>query len=364
MADVSRSSILIVDDNPDNLTVLSALLLPDYRVRAATTGEKALSIAASLPPPDLILLDVMLPDLDGYQVFARLREQPATADIPVIFVTAMDSVEAELQGLEAGAVDYISKPIVPSLVLARVRAQLELKLARDRLRGQNAWLEAEVTRRMADNELIQTVAIRALAHLAETRDPETGNHILRTQSYVHELAQGLRRHPDYGSVMDDAYVSLLTRSAPLHDIGKVGIPDHILLKPGPLTAEEWEIMKTHSCLGADAIELAERDAERPVAFLSLAKEIARWHHERWDGGGYPDGLACDAIPISARVMAIADVYDALVTPRSYKATMTFGQAREIIAGGRGSHFDPVMVDAFLDSYDRFVVIAQRHRDGS
>lgn len=364
MPDESRSTILIVDDNPDNLTVLSDLLLPAYRVRAATTGEKALRVAGTAPNPDLVMLDVMLPDLDGYQVFERLRAQPATADIPVIFVTAMASVEAQLHGLGAGAVDYITKPIVPSLVLARVRTQLELKLARDRLRDQNAWLEAEVSRRMADNELIQTVGIRALAHLAETRDPETGYHILRTQNYVHELAQLLRRNPRFQSVMDDAYINLLTRSAPLHDIGKVGIPDYILLKPGPLTADEWEIMKTHARLGAEAIELAERDAEHPVAFLSLAKEIARWHHERWDGGGYPDGLAGEAIPVSARVMAIADVFDALITPRTYKATMSFDDARNIIAAGQGTHFDPVMVDGFLEAYERFVAIALRHRDGS
>lgn len=362
MPDDSRSTILIVDDNPDNLMVLSELLMPDYRVKAATTGEKALRIALAEPAPDLVMLDVMLPDLSGYEVFGRLREHPVSAEIPVIFVTAMDSIEAQVQGLDAGAVDYITKPIVPSLVLARVRTQLDLKLAQDRLRGQNAWLEAEVERRLADNELIQTVSIRALAHLAETRDPETGNHILRTQSYVYELGQILCRHSAFCRIMDDAYISLLTRSAPLHDIGKVGIPDHILLKPGPLSPDEWVIMKTHARLGYDAIELAERDAERPVAFLSLAKEIARWHHERWDGGGYPDGLAGEGIPLSARIMAIADVFDALITPRPYKPTISFDNAREIIAAGRGSHFDPAVVDAFLETYERFVIIALRHRD--
>ncbi|MDD5388279.1 MAG: two-component system response regulator [Gallionellaceae bacterium] len=358
----AQSTILIVDDAPENLTVLSELLQPHYRVRAATSGEKALRIAASAPSPDLIMLDVMMPGMDGYEVFSRLRADPLTHDIPIIFVTAMDSTEAELHGLEAGAVDYITKPVVPPIVLARVRTQLELKQARDLLAGKNTWLEAEVARRMRENELTQEVSIRALAHLAETRDPETGNHILRTQAYVQRLAQRLGDHPRFPTLQDGHYIELLARSAPLHDIGKVGIPDAILQKPGPLTAQEWTVMKTHARLGFDAIELAERDAARAVEFLGLAKEIARWHHEKWDGGGYPDGLAGDAIPISARLMAVADVFDALITPRVYKAPMSFEQAREIIAAGRGSHFDPDMVDAFLGGFDDFAAIAQRHLD--
>ncbi len=358
----AQSTILIVDDAPENLTVLSELLQPHYRVRAATSGEKALRIAVSAPCPDLIMLDVMMPGMDGYEVFSRLRADPLTHDIPIIFVTAMDSTDAELHGLEAGAVDYITKPVVPPIVLARVRTQLELKQARDWLTGKNTWLEAEVARRMRENELTQEVSIRALAHLAETRDPETGNHILRTQAYVQRLAQRLCDHPRFSAVLGGRYIELLARSAPLHDIGKVGIPDAILQKPGPLNAEEWIVMKTHARLGYDAIELAEHDAARGVEFLGLAKEIARWHHEKWDGSGYPDGLAGDTIPLSARLMAIADVFDALITARVYKAPMSFTRAREIIAAGRGSHFDPDMVDAFLGGFDEFAAIAQRHLD--
>ncbi|PPD30176.1 MAG: two-component system response regulator [Methylomonas sp.] len=355
-------TILIVDDMPENLTVLSELLQPNFQVRVATSGTKALRIIGQPNYPDLILLDVMMPDMDGYQVFAQLRADSATRDIPVIFVTAMDSVDSELQALDAGAVDYITKPIVPPIVLARVRTQLELKQARDRLSDQNTWLEAEVSRRMAENELTQEVSIRALAHLAEIRDPETGFHILRTQGYVQQLALNLQREACFAEVLTERYIKLLSQSAPLHDIGKVGIPDAILQKPGPLTDQEWQIMKTHAALGSDAIEQAERDAADSVEFLSLAKEIAHWHHENWDGSGYPDGLAGEAIPISARIMALADVFDALISPRIYKAPMSFQAAYDIIAAGRGSHFDPQMTDCFLAHYTTFCKIADRYRE--
>jgi len=362
MPETITQTILIVDASPENLTVLSELLQPLYQVRVATSGRKALRIAASLPYPDLILLDVMMPEMDGYQVFERLRADPATTAIPVIFVTAMDGAEAELHGLNAGAMDYITKPVVPPIVLARVRIQLELKQARDRLAGQNSWLEAEIAKRMAENELIQEVSIRALAHLAEIRDPETGNHILRTQAYVQQLAQELRTYPRFADTLNDRYIRLLARSAPLHDIGKVGIPDAILQKPGPLNPDEWKIMKTHAQLGSEAIEMAERDAALPVEFLTLAKEIAHWHHEKWDGSGYPDGLSGDAIPVSARIMALADVFDALISRRVYKQPMPCNEVQDIIAAGRGRHFDPDMVDAFFVHFDAFCNIADHYRD--
>lgn len=362
MSDGKAATVLIVDDLRENLAVLSDVLEPHYQVRAATTGEKALRIAETSPRPDLILLDVMMPDLDGYQVFERLRTNPATQDIPVIFVTAMDSPEAEMQGLQAGAVDYITKPIIPPIVLARVHTQLELKQARDWLRDQNTYLGLEIAKRMAENELIQEVGIRALAHIAETRDPETGNHILRTQGYVQQLASDLSRRAGFAENLTERYIKLLTRSAPLHDIGKVGIPDAILQKPGPLTQEEWEIMKTHARLGSDAIDQAERDAVKPVEFLTLAKEIAHWHHEKWDGSGYPDGLANTSIPLSARIMALADVFDALISARVYKAPMSYAAALEIIVAGRGKHFDPDMVDSFVENFSAYQEIAERHRD--
>jgi len=362
MLDNTLNTLLIVDDAVENLTVLDALLRPLYQIRVATSGEKALRVAASEPRPDLILLDVMMPDMDGYQVFDFLRADPVTRDIPVIFVTAMDSAEAELRGLDAGAVDYITKPLIPAIVLARVRTQLELKQARDWLSNKNTLLENEVARRMLENEITQEVSIRALAHLAEMRDPETGNHILRTQGYVRELALRLRDHPRFSDTLNERYIDLLHRSAPLHDIGKVGIPDLILLKPGPLTPEEWQVMKTHAKLGAQAIEQAERDAARPVEFLHLAKEIAHWHHEKWDGSGYPDGLVGEAIPLSARLMAVADVFDALISPRIYKPEMSLEQARDMIMQARGQHFDPDVTDAFLTGFDALSDIAGQHRD--
>ena len=226
------------------------------------------------------------------------------------------------------------------------------------LRDQNAALEAEVRRRMAENDLIQEVSIRALAHLAEMRDTDTGVHIHRTQAFVRELALRLRRHPRFAGVLDDGTIELIVRSAPLHDIGKVGIPDRILLKPGALTPEEWEVMKTHAVLGAQAIERAEADVSDGVEFLALAREIARWHHEKWDGSGYPDGLGGDAIPVSARLMALADVFDALISPRVYKPAMSYDEARGIILEGRGTHFDPDVVDAFVDGFEAFVAIAE------
>jgi putative two-component system response regulator len=355
-------TLLLVDDTPENLVVLGELLRPHYRVRVASSGQRALEVAASNPRPDLILLDVMMPGMDGYATLRALRQDPATAGIPVIFVTAMDSIQDEEHGLELGAVDYITKPVRPAIVLARVRTHLEIKQARDWLKDRNDVLEAEVARRMGENQLIQDVSIQALARLAETRDPETGNHLLRTQRYVRALATKLRNHQRFSYFLTERNIELLVKSAPLHDIGKVGIPDHILLKPGKLDPEEWVIMKTHAKLGSDAIEHAEADSEQPVAFLILAKEIAHWHHERWDGSGYPDGLIGDAIPISARLMALADVFDALISRRSYKEPVALEETRRIIAAERGRQFDPDITEAFLDIFDEFVAIARRHGD--
>ena len=358
----AQPNILIVDDVPENLSVLGELLQPTYRVRAANSGARALQIANSPPPPDLILLDVMMPGMDGYQVLRELRDNATTRDIPVIFVTAMDGTDDEEKGLDLGAVDYITKPIRPAIVLARVRAQLELKRARDILSDHNAYLEQEVARRMAENQLIQEVSIHALAHLAETRDPETGNHLRRTQEYVRTLARSLKHHPRFSHYLDERTIGQLAQSAPLHDIGKVGIPDHILLKPGKLTPEEWAIMKTHAEIGAEAIAQAIADSARPVEFLQIAQEIARGHHEKWDGSGYPRGLAGDGIPISARLMALADVFDALICARVYKPPMPYEEAYSIIVSGSGTHFDPDVVDAFIREFDTFKRIADNYAE--
>jgi len=355
-------TILIVDDAPENLSLLSDLLQPYYQVRAANSGLRALRAATTDPQPDLILLDVIMPSMDGYEVITQLKADPHTANIPVIFVTAMESSEDEEHGLALGAMDYITKPIKPAIVLARIKTHLELKAASDWLHDRNKVLEAEIAQRMEDNLIIQDVTIRALAHLAETRDPETGNHLLRTQSYIQILALQLQNHPRFQHFLTANNIQNMVKSAPLHDIGKVGIPDNILLKPGKLTADEWEVMKTHSYLGFRAIELAEQDAERPLEFLNIAKDISRYHHEKWDGTGYPDGLQGDAIPISARLMALADIFDALVSERAYKAAFPIEKVIETISQGRERFFDPDIVDAFLQRQNDFIAIARRHAD--
>jgi putative two-component system response regulator len=357
------ATILIVDDAPENLAVLSSLLGPQHQVRAVTSGRRALQAAASQPRPDLILLDVMMPDMDGHEVIAHLLSDPGTADIPVIFVTALEKGDEEEHGLALGAVDYITKPIRPAIVIARVKTHLELKAARDLLKDRNRNLEVEIARRMADNLLIQDVSIRALARLAEIRDPETGNHLRRTQGYVRTLAEHLCAHPRFSTLLTAQYIEALVKSAPLHDIGKVGIPDTILLKQGKLTPSEWTIMKTHSSLGYQALEQAERDTEQPLEFLSMAKQIALYHHEKWDGSGYPEGLTGEAIPIAARLMALADVFDALITQRAYKKAFTLNESLQVIQAGRGTHFDPDVVDAFFARQDDFIRIAERHADG-
>ena len=357
-----KPTVLVVDDTPDNLSLMSGLLKDSYKVKVANGGEKALKIAQTLPAPDLILLDIMMPGLDGYEVCRRLKDEPLTRDIPVIFLTAKSEVEDETRGLALGAVDYITKPISPPIVLARVRAQLSLKAAADFLRDQNDFLEQEVQSRTREVQAIQDVTILAMASLAETRDSDTGNHIRRTQYYVKALAEHLKDHPRFGRVLVPETIERLFKSAPLHDIGKVGIPDRILLKPGRFEPHEFEIMKTHTTLGFEAIAHAEQSLGTPVEFLTMAKEIALSHQEKWDGSGYPQGLTGDAIPVAARLMAVADVYDALISRRVYKAGMPHEKAVSIIAEGRGTHFDPDMVDAFLAIQDQFRAIALRYAD--
>ena len=357
-----RPTVLIVDDTPENLMLMADLLKGSYQVKVANGGERGLKLAAASPAPDLILLDIMMPGMDGYEVCQRLKADPATREIPVVFLTAKSDVEDERRGLELGAVDYITKPISPPIVLARVKLHLTLKAHADFLRDKNDFLEAEVSRRTREVHDVQEVTVHALASLAEARDNETGNHILRTQRYVWVLAHHLRGHPRFHDRLDAQTIDWLFKSAPLHDIGKVGIPDRILLKPGKLTPDEFEIMKTHTTLGRDAIAQAETRLGRTMPFLRIAKEIAYSHQEKWDGSGYPEGLAGDAIPLSARLMAVADVYDALISRRVYKAPIPHEQAAQIIAQGRGQHFDPDITDAFLALQDSFREIAGRYAD--
>ncbi len=358
-----KPTVLVVDDTPDNLSLMSELLEDEYRVRIANNGAKALKIAGSANPPDIILLDIMMPVMDGYEVCRSLKENAATRDIPLIFLTAKAQVEDEMKGFSLGAVDYITKPISPPVVLARVKTHLQLKQMRDYLKDKNEFLEAEVRKRTRQVIAVQEVTILAMASLAETRDNDTGNHIRRTQLYIKALAEKLRHHPRYSHFLDnDNTIELLFKSAPLHDIGKVGIPDQILLKPGRFTPEEFEIMKTHTALGRDAIMSAEKRLGIEMPFLAFAKEIAYTHQEKWDGTGYPHGLSGEDIPISGRLMAIADVYDALISRRIYKEEMAHEKAVLIMVEGKGSHFDPLMIDAFLEIAEEFKAIAEQFAD--
>lgn len=357
-----KATILIVDDTPDNLSLMGNILKDDYKVRVANNGEKALKIAGGEKKPDLILLDIMMPKIDGYEVCKRLKNSAVTRDIPVIFLTAKVEETDEKLGLELGAVDYITKPISIPILAARVKNHLQLKIASDFLRNQNNFFEMEVKKRTAEIRTIQDVTILALASLAETRDSETGYHIKRTQLYVKILAKQLQSHPRFFEIMSDNFIDMLYKSAPLHDIGKVGIPDHVLLKPGKLSSEEFEIMKSHTTIGKKAIENAEKQLEESIYFLECAKEIAYYHHEKWDGGGYPEGIGGNDIPVSARIMAIADVYDALISKRVYKPKIPHEKAVDIIVEGRGKHFDPDMIDAFLEIKDEFKAIADRYND--
>lgn len=337
----------MVDDTPDNVWLVTHILKEAYRTRVATDGERALQLAAAHPQPDLVLLDIDMPDMNGYEVCARLKADPSTAHLPVIFITARCKAGDEERGLRLGAVDYITKPVSAPILLARVETHLALRNAQRFLEDKNGWLEDEVARRMQEITAVQDLTILSMALIAGRRDNETGSHIRRTQHYVQLLARQLKLLPRFSDYFCDATIDLLYKSAALHDIGKVGVPDAILRKPGPLTVEEFTVMKTHTVIGRDTLLEVGREVGQPSSFLRFACEIAGYHHERWDGSGYPEGLCGEEIPIAARLMAVADVYDALITARIYKSAMSHQDAVTIIAEGRGTHFDPDVVDAFL-----------------
>jgi putative two-component system response regulator len=363
-----RPTILIVDDTPDNIMLLSRLLKDRYNTKVANNGSLALQIAQATPGLDLILLDVMMPGLDGYETCRQLKANPVTADIPVIFLTAKSQAEDEAMGLALGAVDYIAKPVSPPILFARVATQLTLLDARRQLKEHNENLEKLVQDRTAQLALMQEAIIMAMASLADRRDnavvPAGDNHIRRTQHYVRALAQHLQGHPRFAAELSDENIELLYRSAPLHDIGKVGIPDRILQKPGLLDREEFEVMKLHAVYGRDTIMLVEKHIGGTNGFLMFAREIAHSHQEKWDGSGYPERLAGDRIPLSARLMAVADVYDALISRRVYKPAFTHQQALDVMRKGRGTHFDPDVLDAFFEIEDRFAAIAATYRDAA
>lgn len=320
-----RPQLLVVDDEPANLQVLRHILQEDYRLLFAKDGAKALELAAR-EKPELILLDVMMPGMTGYQVCAQLKATPATSTIPVIFVTALADVEDEAQGFAVGAVDYITKPVSPAIVKARVRTHLSLV-------------------RVEELRETRLQIVQRLGLAAEYKDNETGLHVIRMSHYSRVLA--------LAAGFSEAQAEELLNAAPMHDVGKIGIPDAVLRKPGKLDGEEWEVMKQHAQIGADII------GEHPSGLLRMAREIALNHHEKWDGSGYPRGISGAEIPVEARIIAIADVFDALTSERPYKKAWPVEEAMQLLREQSGRHFDPELVELFLGQLPAILEIKER-----
>jgi len=357
-----QKTILAIDDTPDNLMLILEVLQDKYKVKTFKDPKKALEYLHGNVCIDLILLDIMMPELSGYDVLKVLKGNQKTKDIPVIFLTALSGEVDEQKGLEMGASDYITKPLSASILRARINVHLENMAAKEFLKSKADYLEVEIKKRTKEILSVQDITILTLASLAETRDIDTGRHLKRTQHYIKILASALKNHPKFMNYLSEDEIETLFRSAPLHDIGKVGIADKILLKPSMLSDTEFEIMKTHTTMGKEAIERAEEEAGFKANFLETAKEIAYCHHENYDGSGYPLGLSGDGIPISARLMALSDVYDALTSRRAYKEAMPHKEALSIIKEERGFKFDPDIVDAFLMCDSDFFEISQRFAD--
>ena len=354
--------ILIVDDVPTNLKILALALGNDYEVVAATSGQRALQIVAA-EPPDMILLDIMMADLDGYEVCRRLKADSLTSHIPVIFLTRKTDPESEQLGMKVGAADYITQPAAPAVLLSRVKAHFMVAANARTMHVNKEYIEFAVAKRSRQVATLQNVTILALASLAETRDLEASKHLKRIQHFVELLCHRLRRHPAFSEFLSPERIQFTTQCAPLHDIGKVGLPQQILLNARRYQAAEFEIMKTHCALGRDTLARTQTSAPQDSEFFEIAKQIIYSHHEKWDGSGYPQGLAGTAIPIPARLMALADVYDALTCQRAYRAALSHEQAVQVIGEERGRHFDPDVVDAFLASSNEFQALAARFPDG-
>jgi cyclic di-GMP phosphodiesterase len=348
----ARADILVVDDTPANLRLLTEMLAGEgFGVRAVPSGHRALK-AAEQQAPDLILMDINMPDMDGYETCAKLKENPDLDDIPVIFISALTETADKLRAFESGGVDYVTKPFRFPEVLARVRTHLTLRQLRRRLALHNQQLTEmvhEAVREIADSQM---ATIFAMSKLAESRDDDTGKHLERTQIYCRLLADRLREESRFRPIIDERFMENIYCASPLHDIGKVGIPDRILCKPGKLTEEEYEEMKKHTTQGAETLaQVADRYPGN--SFINMGVEIARWHHEKWNGNGYPDRLKGEEIPLSALIMAVADVYDALTSERCYKKAFPHEEAVRILRAESGEHFAPYVISAFLDLESEF-----------
>ena len=337
-----RQTILVVDDTPDNIDVLGGILRPHYRIKVAINGEKALAVAKSAHPPDLILLDIMMPGMSGYEVCAELKRHLPTRRIPVIFCTAMGEVEDERRGFELGCVDYITKPVSAPIVVARVKTHLTLYQT-------ERELERQVAERTAELAETRLAIIRCLGRAAEFKDDQTGHHVIRMSHYARLLGKACG--------MTDRDADLLMHAAPMHDVGKIGIPDHILKKPARFEPPEWEVMQRHVGFGVDIL------GSHPSEVLRLANVIAQTHHEKWDGSGYPQGLAGEQIPLEGRIVAVADVFDALTSVRPYKPAWPVDEVMALFQEQRGKHFDPHLVDLMMPLVPEFMAIRARFEDG-
>lgn len=338
---MDKQTILIVDDIPDNIKILCFILKDDYNIKIANNGETALKIAFSGKKIDLILLDIMMPGIDGYEVCTRLKNDIQTKNIPVIFVTAKNEIIDEYKGFQVGAVDYIPKPVSPSIVKARVATHLALY-------DQNRELEKKVKYRTEELQDTRLEIIRHLGRAAEYKDYHTGLHVIRISKYSQQIALS------YG--LDEAEAVFIMNVAPMHDIGKIGIPDKILLKPGKLNKEEWKIMKTHPVIGSEIIK------GHSSELLKQAKIAAFTHHEKWNGTGYPAGISGEDIPLIGRIIAVSDVFDALTNERPYKKAWPAEDAIDHINREKGKHFDPKLVDAFFKCLPEIRKIMTKYKE--
>lgn len=359
--------ILVVDDNEWNRDLLSRRLISlGYQVITAVDGVVALEVLER-EQISLVLLDIMMPRADGYDVLARMKDDERLQHIPVLVISALEELQSTVACIELGAQDFLTKPYEPVLLRARVSACMErVRLRkqeeqyRTKLEGMTAQLEVRVREQVEEISSGQLAVIFGMSKLAESKDPETGAHLERMREYCKALAQQLRSS-EYAQEIDDDFIDTIYAASPLHDIGKVGVPDSILLKPGRLNAEEWKVMQTHTLIGSETLRAVDR--QHPgSSLIRMGVEIAEGHHERWDGSGYPRGLSGAQIPLPARILALGDVYDALTSKRCYKEAFTHEKSRSMILKEEGKQFDPVIVRAFLDVEDEFISIRDRYQD--
>ncbi len=349
---------MIVDDTPENLKLLDQMLRKEgYSVQTFLGGEVALEAAAE-DPPDMILLDIKMPGMDGFEVCRRLKVSETLRDIPVLVVSALLDLESKEKAFRAGAVDYVTNPFQMEEIRARVRTHMRLRQMQLELEKHNHQLEDLLRQKVKEIGDAQLSTILAISSLTEERDYSTGSHIDRTRVFCRLLAKKLREYSRYERVISQTFVDNIFHAAPLHDIGKVGIPDGILLKPGALTPEEFEIIKTHPLRGARTLERV-RTKYPYNEFINMGIALTKYHHEKWDGTGYPEGLAGEDIPLEARIMALADVYDALRHERPYKEPFSHEKSYAIILEGEGNHFDPLVVEAFRSLADFFALLCER-----